>query len=209
MSEASGGVMSESSTQNGFSSTVYLGGVVSLPFPGEKVAVVAHPRRPGAFVALSVVGKVVDCEGIDVEILWSSNAMFKVGETYRGLDRLDVLVNEDLSPADIAAFPPFDGTPSHASPPDGHAYQVGGGLELPEAPASIAELMGEEIRSAVGSPLTPERCEAVVELATAARAFLLAQHKARFGQSANSTMENLARLQDIFGQGADDNDPSP
>lgn len=206
---------------------IKVGSVVS--FGESPASVFPHPKRPGVFVAMTVVGEVVGIDPVkegddeldgtvNVRVLWSNIAAFEVGEDYK-VDGFDCLVSEDFTADDIKAFPPFEKRSgvSTEGPLDGElddrmngSFKVGGGLLLPEERPSLAQMMSAEIQAALGDETTPERCQVAIELTAAAHAFLTAQRKARTGHASGSSVtENLARLVQVFGIGADDNDPAP
>lgn len=96
----------------------------------------------------------------------------------------------EFIPSEIPRLPPF----------------AGGGLLMPES-STVAELMGIEIQKALGDVPTPESCEQVIAMTTAARDFLSAQ---QMGQHRWPTpLENIQKLAEVFGAGARDEDPFP
>lgn len=164
------------------------------------------------FLGFSVLGAVVDPDGVDAQVLWMSAldeaavARFKVGEVYEGISEEDLY----LTPDDVKRGLLYGEKPDEAL--KRVASEIGGGLsggliyEEPET-FSLAQMMGAVITEALGENPTPESCEDALALTVAARDFLTAMRVRRFAPS--PAAENLKRLAEEMGIVREDEDGPP
>lgn len=143
------------------------------------------------------MGQVVDPEGVDVEIFFSLNPVFKVGETYRGISEEDLAV---MTPERVDAF-------EATCKAEAYRY-VESVTPTPAVRTSdIDERLSAEIRTFLESNTTAEGFEAAAAMATAARDFIRAWQVGTLSKPCvDYTAENLARLGKIIGFGSPDDD---